>query len=839
MAVEFTFEFPLPLGLHARPASFIQEKCESFPGEIVWENLRTGKRAEGRSAISLLTTDTRQGDLCRVVVKGRGEKEFAAEFQSFLLEELPVREEKALRVEPGGEAIIPEILRLQKEVFFVGHPSSPGIAAGKVIYARRKPALTELISDREEKAGEPGEEVSRLKRALEDLRVELQKEISEKEGAEKNILKAHLSLSSDAALLSRVEELIRKENAVAETAVVRAVEEFSQQLLQTRTQLIRERVADLQDLALRLLEKMGVRIKSGEPSEWSEQFILVAEDLLPSEFLSYRPGQLLGLVLEKAGQTSHTLIMARGRGIPAVTGVGEAGRLISAGEEVIIDGNRGVVVVSPGEETQNYYRREVEAERALQQIRQKKASLPGVTADGKKIEIAANIGHPEELKKAWDEGAEAVGIFRTELLLYGKTTLPAEEDQFVLYRKVAEEAEGKPIIIRTFDIGGDKPIPSVKLPEEPNPFLGYRGIRIYKEYYDLFRSQVRAILRAAAFGNLRLMFPMVALVEEVIWLKEQVKKFAAELESEGQIFNPALEIGIMLEIPSVALLADKFAREVDFFSVGSNDLVQYFFAADRGNPQVKYFHQPLNPAFLRLLKMAIDSAHAHGRWVGLCGELAGDARLTPVFVGLGFDELSMSSAFIPEVKSVLNRLKQSDCQKLVERAMESATAEENEKLLEDFYQEQFLPELIEPGLVSLGADCRSKVEVIQKLAIVFEQSGRVASRAVFEQALWKRELDIATEIGFGLAIPHCQSATVRTPSIGVMRLQHPIDWLSREGQPVDLVICLAIPSGDKVRPKLQLLPKLSRKLIHEEFREALRQAKTPEEVVALIKSATG
>ncbi|MDI6699508.1 MAG: phosphoenolpyruvate--protein phosphotransferase [Candidatus Saccharicenans sp.] len=838
MAVEFTFEFPLPLGLHARPAGFIQEKCQCFPGEIVWENLRTGKRADGRSAISLLTTDTRQGDPCRVMVGGQGEEEFAAGLRVFLLQELPVKEEKALSPGPEGEAMIPEILGTQKEVFFCGHSASPGIVRGRAVRAGRKPTPGELVPAADWKARDPKREILEFEKALEELKTEIKSELEAKEGTEKNILKAHLSLSADPALIKRVEELIKKDELTAPAALARAVEEFSRQLLQTKTQIIRERVADLNDVALRLLEKMGLKVGRGKETELAEPFILVAEDLLPSEFLGYRPGQILGLVLEKAGQTSHTLIMARGRGIPAVTGVAEAARLIGRGEEVIVDGNRGVVVVAPGEETVKYYQRETEAERSLRQVRREKASLPGLTADGRKIEIAANIGHPEELKKARDDGAEGVGIFRTELLLYGKTTLP-EEEQFLLYRRVAEEAEGRPVIIRTFDIGGDKPISSVKLPEEPNPFLGYRGIRIYKEYYELFRSQVRAVLRAAAFGNLRLMFPMVALLEEVVWLKEQVKKFAAELEREGRPFNQSVEIGIMLEIPSVALLADKFAAEVDFFSVGSNDLVQYFFAADRGNPRVKYFNQPLNPAFLRLLKLAIVNAHAHGRWVGLCGELAGDSRLTPIFVGLGFDELSMSSAFIPEVKSVLNRLKQTDCQRLVEMAMESATAEENEKLLEDFYREQFLPELIEPVLVDLEADCRSKVEVIQRLAIVFEQSGRVGNRAVFEQALWKRERDIATEIGFGLAIPHCQSATVRTPSIGVMKLRQPIDWHSKEEQPVDLIICLAIPTGDKVRPKLQLLPKLSRKLIHDEFREALRQAKTADEVVALIKTATG
>lgn len=838
MAAEIIFEFPLPLGLHARPASFIQERCQDFPGEVVWENLRTGRKADAKSALSLVTTDTQHHDRCRVVVSGTGEKEFAEELKKFLVDELPLKEEQALKVPEVAAAVVPRLVQERKEVYFTGQPASAGVAMGPAVVLKAGTGFENLAELEKEKSDDPLRENGLFIKALNQLIEEIRRELEEKTGAEKNILKAHLSIVTDPALNKRIENLIREEKLGAAGAVVRAVREFSQELLQSKTQYMRERVADLNDIGLRLLRKLGVRIDGEKMVELKEPAVVVAEDLFPSEFLSFKPGQVLGLVLEKAGQTSHTLIMARGRGIPAVTGVAEACRLLTTGEEVVVDGSRGVVIVSPGEEVRKYYRKEVEAENDLRRSRRKKASLPGLTADGRRVEIAANIGHPEELKKAREDGAEGVGIFRTELLLYGKNSLPSEEEQYELYRRVAEEAEGRPVIIRTFDIGGDKPIPSVKLPQEPNPFLGYRGIRIYQEYYELFQSQVRAVLRAAVYGRLKLMFPMVALVEEVRWLKEQVKKFAAELDKEGIAFSREVETGIMLEIPSVAMLADRFAEEVDFFSVGSNDLVQYFFAADRGNPKVKYFNQPLNPALLRLLKYAIDRAHERGRWVGLCGELAGDARLTSVFVGLGFDELSMSSGFIPEVKDRLNKLNSEECRKLVEKMLGSATAEENEALLENFYQQHFAQEIISTELIDLEAGCRSKAEVIQQLAIMFEQAGRIDSRAVFEQALWKREDDVATEIGFGLAIPHCQSVTVRTPSIGLLRLKQPVDWQSKEGQPVDLVICLAIPSGDKARPRLQLLPKLSRKLIHEEFREALRQAQTPEEVVALIKSAT-
>ncbi|MBC7362788.1 MAG: phosphoenolpyruvate--protein phosphotransferase [Candidatus Aminicenantes bacterium] len=839
MAVEFTFEFPLPLGLHARPASFIQEKCQNFSGEIVWENLRNGRKADAKSVLSLVTSDTQHRDECHIVIAGDGEKEFAAEFKQFLIQELPLKEEAALKEIPAAGAIIPRIVLDEKEVCITGQPASSGIAQGKVFLLKSGVDWESFLAGEEGKKALSAEaEKEAFLKAVSEIQSEIKQALSEKSGVEKNILQAHLAIASDRAFISRVEELIEKGNSTAAAAIGQAAKEFSQLLLQAKSQYLRERMADVGDVALRLLEKLGCERLIPPRAELKEPAVVVAEDLFPSDFLSFKPEFVCGLVLEKAGQTSHTLIMARGRGIPAVTGVAEASRLIRPDEEVIVDGTRGVVVISPGEAVRRYYQKELETERLVAEGRRKKAQLPGMTADGRKIEIAANIGHPEELRKAWQDGAEAVGIFRTELLLYGKQVLPTEEDQYQLYRRVAEEAEGRPIILRTFDIGGDKPIPSLSLPQEPNPFLGYRGIRIYQEHYEMFRSQVRAILRAAVHGPLRIMFPMVALVEEVRWLREQVQKFCAELKAEGVPFNSEIEIGIMLEIPSVAMLADKFAPEVDFFSVGSNDLIQYFFAADRGNPRVKYLNQPLNPALLRLLKQAIDLAHAEGKWVGLCGEIAGDSRLTPVFVGMGFDELSMSSGFIPEVKAVLSGLRTEECEQLVAEAMKAATAEDNAKLLDRFYQARFSEEVIAPELVDLEADCGSKAEVIQRVAALFQLSGRVSNRAAFELALWKREDDVATEIGFGLAIPHCQSGEVRTPSIALLRLKQPVDWQSKEGQPVDLVVALAIPSGEKVRQKLQLLPKLSRKLIHEEFREALRQARTADEVVHLIKTAT-
>ncbi len=838
MAVEFTFDFPLPLGLHARPAAFIQDYCQSFSGQIVLENKRNGRAADPKSILSLITSDTQFGDPCRLVISGEGEKEFAASFKRFLLEDLKLKEEKALEIVPSAAALIPRLVLAEKEIYLTGQPASPGLASGKTFLFATAFDWDNLLS---EEAGlepfSPQAEKEAFRRASRQVQQEVERLLLDKNGVERNILQAHLSIITDRTFIERVINLIDQDKCRASRAVYRAAKEFSQQLLEAKSQYLRERAADIQDVTERLLEHLGgpapIRLKA----RLSQPAIIVAEDLFPSDFLSLKPELVLGLILEKAGQTSHTLIMARSQAIPAVTGVDQACRRLRAAEEVILDGNRGVVVVSPGEAVRRYYQKEMETEDLLRQRHRQLAALPGLTADGQKIEIVANIGRPEELSKAWRDGAEGIGIFRTELLLYGKSTLPTEEEQYLLYKKVAEEASGRPVIIRTFDIGGDKPISSLHLPPEPNPFLGYRGIRIYQENYDLFRHQVRAILRAAASGQLKIMFPMVSLIEEVRWLKEKIAELAEELKMEGLPFQGRIETGIMLEVPSVALLADKFAQEVDFFSVGSNDLMQYFFAADRSNPKVRYLSQPLNPALLRLLKGAIEQAHKKGKWVGLCGEIAGDSRLAPVFVGLGFDELSMSSGFIPQVKAVVSRLKTDDCQQLVRKAIEAATTSENERLLQQFYQEHFSQEVISRELVELRADCRSKAEVLQDIAIKLQLAGRVDNRARLEQALWKREDDVATDIGFGLAIPHCQSEAVRTPSIVVLRLAQPVDWQSKEGLPVDLIVSLAIPAGDRVSQQLSLLPQLSRKLIHEDFREALRQAQDPGEVVSLIKEA--
>jgi fructose-specific PTS system IIA-like component len=652
---------------------------------------------------------------------------------------------------------------------------------------------------------------------------------------ERAVLEAHAAILRDPALAAAVEEAIGHGGLSAAGAVARAGRHFSSALRASRSAYLRERMADIRDVAHRLIAHLSGTAVSVQRIHLAAPSILIAEDLAPSEFLALDRPKLLGLVLESAGSTSHTLILARARGIPAVTGIPGARDRLQPGEEVIVDGGRGLLIPSPSSAVVRYFERDGAALADKTARNRAAAGLSGQTSDGRRIEIAANIGHPEELAPAWANGAEGIGLFRTELLLLDRTAPPSEEEQTELYSRLARESGGRPIIIRTFDIGGDKPIPYLPMPAESNPFLGFRGVRTYEKFADLLRGQLRAILRAAVHGPLKIMFPMVGTVDEMIAAKEHLAAVREELGRAGIPHRGGIETGMMVEVPSAALLVDRFAGHADFFSVGSNDLLQYVMAADRGNPAVQALHQPLHPGFLRLLKTAVDAARGRGKWIGLCGELAASARSLPLLVGLGFDELSMSAAAVPETKARLRALDTASCRALLDAALECSRAAEVDTLLAEFSAGAASGELIVPGLVRVGADCRSRAEVLHELSVMMEAAERTDDRIGLERDLWRREDTFSTGIGFGVAIPHCQSDAVRGVSIAVLRLAAPIDWSAADGEPVDAAVMLALPAGGPAREHLKLLARLSRRLVHDDFREALRSAADADAVVGILK----
>ncbi len=833
LAVEFDFIFALPQGLHARPAGRFQETAERFEAEVRWTNLRTGAEADGKSSLALIGTDTQPGDPCRVRIDGPAAPEALRALRA-LLEDLPRWEAEAVEAQAAPSPDLPRILTLERALVFRGLAAGPGIVRGPAAVRDAAPDLLETSGPvktlREEKDD--------FHRAAAALAGEIQTaHAAKKDKTERGVLEAHLSILRDRAFAAKVEDIIAAGNTSAAAAVARAGRFFSAPLQASRSAYIRERIADIRDIGRRLIARLGGPAEGEDDLALTGPSILIADDLPPSRFLALDRSRLLGLVLENAGMTSHTLIMCRARGIPAVVGCPGLRGKLRRGEDIILDGGRGLVIPAPSEAVARYYEREAAWDRRRAASRREKGRLPGLTSDGRRVEIAANIGDPEELASAWDNGAEGVGLFRTELMLLGRPSAPGEEEQFGAYARLAREAGGRPIIVRTFDIGGDKPLPFLPLPVEANPFLGRRGVRIYERHGDLIRTQLRALLRAAALGPLKIMVPMIATLDEILEMKALVAGVAGELAAAGLPHRPDVELGMMVEVPSAAMLIERFAEHVDFFSVGSNDLLQYFFAADRGNPDVRSIGRPEHPAFLRLLRSIVDAAHDRGRWVGLCGEIASSVRFLPLLVGLGFDELSMNAAAVPDVKARLRGLNAAACRALADEAAGLDRAAAVEERLEAFGREAADTPLIVPSLVHLRSDSRSKAETLQELAALMEDAGRAAGRSEIERALWQREDTFSTGIGFGVAIPHGQSAAVGAVSVAVMRLAVPIDWNASDGEPVDLAVMLIIPAGERSRNHLRLLARLSRRIVHDEFRAALRAAPDEETVVRLVEDA--
>jgi len=563
--------------------------------------------------------------------------------------------------------------------FISGIAASGGIAIGKA-YILNEPDL----SFDEKQIDNPDKEIERFRSAIAASKAELEgirSHASESLGEDKAaIFDAHLLVLSDPELLTPIEEKITKDKVNAEHALQETAGMFITMFEQMDNEYMRERAADIRDVEKRVLSHLlGVRLSS--PSMIAEEVIIIAEDLTPSDTAQLNKELVKGFATDIGGRTSHSAIMARSLEIPAVVGTKEATKKIENGDMIIVDGLNGLVHINPTQEATDEYEA---IQKKLEIEKQEWAKLKNektVTADGHHVELAANIGRPVDLEGVINNGAEGIGLYRTEFLYMDKEKLPSEEEQFEAYKEVLEGMEGKSVVVRTLDIGGDKKLPYLSLPNEMNPFLGFRAIRLCLEEQELFRPQLRALLRASAYGNLKIMFPMIASIDEFRQAKSVLKEEKEKLQKAGHQVSKDIEVGIMIEIPSAAVMADQFAKEADFFSIGTNDLIQYTMAADRMNEQVSYLYQPYNPAILRLIHMVIKAAHAEGKWAGMCGEMAGDETAVPLLLGLGLDEFSMSAASVLKVRSQMRKLNKTDMEELAKKALQMKTAQEVKELV--------------------------------------------------------------------------------------------------------------------------------------------------------------
>lgn len=558
--------------------------------------------------------------------------------------------------------------------YLKGIAASTGIAIGKA-FLLVEPDITVIkkaITSIEE-------EITRFHSALQEAEREIQKirdrtadGIGEEHAA---IFDAHLLVLSDPELLGTIESRVKVDKVNVELALQETTDSLIEMFEQLDNEYLRERAADIRDVTKRLLAKL-LKLEIPNIAMIDEEVIIVAKDLAPSDTAQLNKEYAKGFTTDMGGRTSHSAIMARSLEIPSVVGTSNATSSIKNGDLLIIDGDNGEVFINPPKEKVDLYierRKKLELqEKTLTLLKNKRT----ITLDGKQVEVAANIGSPRDIESVIAHGGEGVGLYRTEFLYMERDTFPTEEEQFQAYKQVLEKMIDKPVVVRTLDIGGDKKLPYLNLSKELNPFLGFRAIRLCLAEQELFRVQLRALLRASSFGNLKIMFPMIATLEEFREAKRLLLNEKAVLLKEGFEVANHIDIGIMVEIPSTAIVADQFANEVDFFSIGTNDLIQYTMAADRMNEHVSYLYQPYHPAILRLVKMVIDAAHAKGKWVGMCGEMAGDSIAIPLLLGLGLDEFSMSAPSMLKARNQINQLKESEMKELVDKALFLQTSEQ-------------------------------------------------------------------------------------------------------------------------------------------------------------------
>lgn len=519
--------------------------------------------------------------------------------------------------------------------------------------------------------------LTKARQQLEEIKNKAEQELGQEEAA---IFGAHLMFLNDPMLVGEVENKISEEKLTAANALKQVIDSFVQLFSSMEDEYMKERVADIKDVGKRLLNNIfGIQFSS--LADIQEKVIIIAEDLTPSDTAQMSKDYVVGFATEIGGRTSHTAIMARTLEIPAVVGLGTSISQINSGDLIIIDGNQGLVIPNPDQTTLKNYQIELEKLQSHKQKLKQLLKLPAQTTDGHQVELAANIGTPRDVDRVLENGGEGIGLYRTEFLYMDRNNLPSEEEQFQAYKMVAEKMRGKPVTIRTLDIGGDKKLSYLELPEEMNPFLGWRAIRICLEKTDIFKTQLRAILRASAYGKIRIMYPMISGLEEVRQANAILNEVKRDLDQENIDYNHEIEVGIMVEIPSAALTADIIAKEVDFFSIGTNDLCQYTIAVDRMNEKISYLYQPFHPAILHLIKNVIQAAHQEGKFVGICGEMAGEPSAALLLLGLGLDEFSMSASSIPYIKRIIRLVSLEQAKFIASQALQLATAKEIESLM--------------------------------------------------------------------------------------------------------------------------------------------------------------
>ncbi len=830
MSSALTFRCPLPFGLHARPASQLAEVAQQYSAQITLTRTKTETTADAKSVLAIVSLDVCHNDECLILAVGKDAEDAQEALGRFVQNSLPHCDEDVTLGEHTRRPL-PRMFRGLALDWISGTPASHGVGIGCVVHAQRRswPSPDRIA------LGEGTESsIQTLEQLLNRVRNVLAGELSEQTGsAARGILEAHLAILGDPGFIARIESLLNN-SVTLPAAIVNACDTFADALRSAQSPYVRERAIDVEDVGLRLLEHLGVVVDSPGNIALDGPSVLVADNWSPRQLLAADRSKLEGLILQHGGSTSHTIILARSFSIPTLVSVSNAVLRMTEGSQAIIDAQHGLAICDPPGEVRAYYERERNKQAIINRRRSNRAGKPARTNDGVRVEIAANIASADELIPAIERGAEGAGLFRTEMLFFGRQKAPSEETQYEIYSRVAKEARPKPVIIRTLDAGGDKPITYLNFPDEANPFLGYRGTRIYQAHLDIIDSQLRAVLRASAHGDLWIMAPMVSTLDEIEWLKNRLAMLQRQLRDKGHSINTQLKFGIMVEVPSIAYLAPEVSRLVDFVSIGTNDLLQYFIATDRGHPEIQELSSPYQPAFLRFLRHIVDAFRLAGIWVGMCGEFASDVRATPLLVGLGLNELSVSPPNIPVIKSEIPQLDSGHCRTVLEKCLNCGTVEKVQATLASESGYAATRPLLAIDTIVARSTAKHKEEAIKELVDKLELADRTRDGFHLEEAIWQREDTYSTYMGHGFAVPHCKSDAVRTNSIAVTRLASPIAWSKSDNEPVQFVIMLAMRASDEAGMHMRIFSRLARRLMHEDVRNNLISAETAEKIHEIL-----
>lgn len=831
MMLEHAFRCPLTRGIHARPASYLQSVARVFASSIAIRNMRNGRVANAHSVFSLVGADMQEGDDLRLSVSGPDQDEAIVALRRHIEDKLPFCDDPTETVTARPrEVALPYSLKAANPTYLRGTSVVAGAAQAvlHVVRGSRLPDSLDVAADTN-----PLVEKARVDQARRRLAESIEDRMrAQSDDVAGQILYVHRCMLADEEFVQTIADAILVRRCSAARAILEARDRFTRVFADCENVAINERALDVDDLCAQLLREIyGPSILPCEPIRLAGPSIVAADSLTPSVFLSLDKSRLKGLVLGVAGATSHTVILARTRGIPSLVSMDLAQIESHAGRHVVLDGTLGLLVVEPNARVREYYR----LEQIKHQLRQERfcalQHMQAKTRDGVPLEIAANITCVEDARVAFDTGADGVGLFRTEMLYMDRRTVPDANEQAAIYAQVLRIANGRPVIFRTLDVGGDKPISCVPPSPRCDGPGGDRGIQFYVNHEALFRTQLRALLHASAAGPARIMIPMVTSLEEVRWIKSIFDQVKSELAADGIDHDASVGLGAMIETPAAARVMDRLCEELDFFSIGTNDLTQSHLDIDR--TRVSDLAVGCHPSLLRLFARIVAQARQGGKWIGVCGELAADGIMLPFWLGLGVNEISVTPMAVARLKTQVGAIDAKQARQLVPGLCESTDSEHVMNRLLTFRRAQGGFPLLDPELILTGVEADSKEQAIKILVDRLCIVGRTDDPVALENALWQRESTYSTGLGHGFAVPHCDNEALLADTISVMKFTRPIEWNSVDDEPISVLIFLGRRGGDSVT-HLQVFATLSRCLMREDFRQTLLQEDVPDRVADFL-----